>query len=515
MIFKFNFLNYFSRKKALDNVTKPIESDKPKDGKGYSEPNISLSDFWSISELFDETFTKESDEIVKFREMNQFDIIGDVIFDAKTESFVLLDNKKFFKILIENEKLDKFKKNLIEEKFYEFYKMLDLNRTLLDYVEEYLVTSKLYLEKLKDSSGNLIGLRLLPSESMGRIINPKTGEIIKFIQIIKGKKDPIEFEPEDIVYLSFGQTPYLRNCVSIYNKLRILDPSLIIYRFARAPERLLFKIYVGRMSRDKAWSYVNKIKENLNQKFEINENGEIDSKRAFKSFLSNFYLPMTADDRSSDIQSIAGSNSLDDLNDMMIFIKRLYKSLHYPLSRLEGLITDSFSSTIFSQRPDSITIDEKKWAIFLQNNIQLPFTETFKLLFLEYINGVNKNINKDQNINKQISTNNSSNESLNEIVKKELSKKDSIINFEISENDINIHFEGNNDIEKIKKQELFEIQLNNYGTLREYKEFSTVYLLKKIMNMSDNEIDELIKLNQDQRNEILSPKESEEESGGF
>lgn len=513
MIFKLNFLNIFSRKKQELSVPDTIEKEDRKEGRGYSEPDF-FSDVWSMVGLFEETFTKESEEIVKFREMNQFDIIGDVIFDAKTEAFTLLDNKKFIKLLIKNSKLDKYKVKLLEEKFDEFYNMLDLNRTLFDYIEEYLVTSKLYLEKLRDSSNKLIGLKLLPAESMGRIINPKTGEIIKFFQIVKNEKQPIEFEPEDIVYLSFGQTPYLRNIVSLYNKLRILDPSIVIYRFARAPERLLFKIYVGRMPRDKAWSYVNKIKQNLNQKFEINENGELEGKKAFKSFLSNFYLPITADDKSSDIQSIAGSNNLDDLKDMLIFIKRLYKALHYPLSRVESLISDSASYSIFTQRPDSITLDEKKWTVFLQNNIQIPFLELFSNLFLETLNLDKKDINKKQDIAKnktQPSNSQQTSEALFEKINELKNNKDSLVTLTLEKDDIELYAEGANDIEKIKEQELFEIKLNNYGTMREYKEFNKVYLLKQIFGLSDNEIDEIIKLAKDERNKILEPPSQEEE----
>lgn len=478
---RLNFFQNWGWSKHIANkpVNSPVSTSD--EGKGSISPQMNALDMWGMSSLFDKRYSSEVKEIDKFREMAAFDIIADAIFDAKAEVFPKLYEGRIFKLFLDkNNDFSKAKREILTETFNEFQDNLNLSMLMNDYVEEFLITSKLYFEKLRNNSNSLIGLRLLPPESMRRIVDLKSGKIIKFLQIIKDDVDPIEFEPEEILYLSFGKKPYLRPAITLYNKLSILDPSIIIYRFVRAPERLIFKVHVGRMPKEKAWKYVNDVKRNFKSKLKIDSSGEIDTKQVFHSFLSNYWMPITADDNSSSIESLAAGSNLDELKDWSIFMKRLYKVLKYPLTRAESIFSEGVVSPLFSQRPDSVTRDEVKWCKFLIDFIQEPFTVMFRNLFYEYL--------LDQK-NQQIKVNEN--------------------NIKIT--DLILKAKNPNDFEELKEQESLEIRMNNYATLREYAEFSKVWLLKKIFKMSDEDIDELIELSEDERNEKIFPKEVEEE----
>lgn len=59
---------------------------------------------------------------------------------------------------------------------------------------------------------------------------------------------------------------YLEKVRQPYNQLKLLETSVIIYRIVRAPERLVFKIDVGQMPRDKGMKFVEKVKQNMQKK---------------------------------------------------------------------------------------------------------------------------------------------------------------------------------------------------------------------------------------------------------
>jgi len=480
---QFNFLQNFGWNSHAINQPKNTASPSSTEGRGTVSPHINALDMYGMSRMFDERYSSEAMEIEKFRQMATFDIIADIISDAKAEVFPKQDDNRIFRLDFDDDvDFTVAKRDILSELFEKFQDNLNLAMVMNEYVEEYMIASKLYFEKIKDKRGKLTNLRALPPESMRRVIDLQSGKILRFLQIIKDRTEPIVFEPEEILYLSFGKTPYLRYANTLYNKLNILDPSIIIYRFVRAPERLIFKVYVGRMPREKAWAYVNKVKENFKNKLKISDSGEIDTKQVFHSFLSNYWLPITAEDRSSNIESLAGGANLDELKDWTTFMKRLYKVLKYPLSRAESVVSDSVMSPIFSQRPDSITRDEVKWSKFLIDTIQEPFTIAFRNLFYEYLL---KNDEKSLKISEET----------------------------LKITDIILRPKKPNEFDELKEQENFEIKLNNYTGMRELSEFPKIWLLKKILKFTDEEIDEMIELSKDKRNDELfpPPKEGEEE----
>lgn len=481
---RFNFFQNLGWGGHAANAPRNTPAASSSEGKGTISPHINALDMWGMSRVFDERYSSEAKEIEKFRQMATFDIIADVISDAKAEVFPKQDDNRIFRLDFDDDtEFTQAKRDYLAETFEKFQDNFNLSMIMGEYVEEFLIASKLYFEKIKDKKGKVINLRPLPPESMQRVIDLRSGKILRFLQIVKDSTEPITFEPEEILYLSFGKTPYLRYAITLYNKLNILDPSIIIYRFVRAPERLIFKVYVGRMPREKAWAYVNKVKENFKNKLKISSTGEIDTKQVFHSFLSNYWLPITADDRSSNIESIAGGGNLDDLKDWTVFMKRLYKVLKYPLSRAESVVSDSVMSPIFSQRPDSITRDEVKWSKFLIDTIQEPFTISFRNLFYEYL------LNLDDS-------------------KLKVSEETLKIT------DILLKPKNPNDFEELRAQEDFEMKLNNYGGMRDFPEFPKIWLLKKVFKLTDEEIDEMIEILKDKRNDLLFPPEAEEEGGG-
>jgi len=173
------------------------------------------------------------------------------------------------------------------------------------------------------------------------------------------------------------------------------------------------------------------------------------------SILDNIFIPQT-DNRGSDVDSIGGNaTGFTELDDIHYFSKKLYRSLKYPISRIEnkneGNAGDNlFRGTGFAE----ITRDEIKWCKFLERQ-QDKFCSSFKDLFLLHLEF--KGLKKQYSLNKR---------------------------------SLNISMTPPSDFKEQMAQSLIETQFNNYTTLNNEEEFSKTFLMRKFLKWTDDELKE-------------------------
>jgi hypothetical protein len=184
----------------------------------------------------------------------------------------------------------------------------------------------------------------------------QNGKIIAFLQYLKNKgKRPatiqeaeaddnvVVFYPSQISYVNYGVHDYQKNVLGYldkakqpFNQLKMLETAVVIYRIVRAPERLVFKIDVGNMPREKAMKFVNKVKQRMQRKETFDpDTGTVKNSTAVTSMLDNYFIPQSADGRGSDIDTIGGNSAgFAELDDIYYFQRKLYRALKYPISRV-------------------------------------------------------------------------------------------------------------------------------------------------------------------------------------
>jgi hypothetical protein len=87
--------------------------------------------------------------------------------------------------------------------------------------------------------------------------------------------------------------------------------------------------------------------------------GDVKDDRRHMSMTDDFWLPRREGGRGTEITTLPGGQNLGELDDVLYFQKRLYKSLNVPISRME-------SDTGFSLgRASEISRDEIKFAKFV------------------------------------------------------------------------------------------------------------------------------------------------------
>lgn len=115
-----------------------------------------------------------------------------------------------------------------------------------------------------------------------------------------------------------------------------MEDSLVIYRLARAPERRIFYIDVGNLPRGKAEQYMKDIMTRYRNKLVYDAStGEIKDDRKHQSLLEDFWLPRREGGKGTEISTLPGGDNLGQIEDILYFQKKLYRSLNVPMNRLE------------------------------------------------------------------------------------------------------------------------------------------------------------------------------------
>lgn len=285
---------------------------------GYG--NVATGSFNLFYKSFiDRTFQNEIEKIKNYRSMSEAPEIADVIEDIVNEATMLDEEGKTIHLEIVNEKLSNNKNisDTLNKEFEDFfYKNLNINDRIWEFFKTYMIDGRLYLERVvneKSHKTGLLNLKKLPSESMDFYTDPRTSQIIAYIQakdpkakrpltVEEAEKDSnfIVFNPSQISFVDYGiygQTRrdilgYLEKCKVPFNQLKLLETSVIIYRIVRAPERLVFSIDTGNMPRNKAMKFVEKVKNSMLKKQTYDpQTGRLTHNPDIFSILENIYLP--------------------------------------------------------------------------------------------------------------------------------------------------------------------------------------------------------------------------------
>jgi hypothetical protein len=254
--------------------------------------------------------------------------------------------------------LSSSEKQDLDEEFSRYANYFDLKNKGWQYFRQLLIEGELFFELIvhKDYlEEGVLGVINLPSELIDPVYNNIQNLMVKGFIYKKPIFDPTkpdkaertEFVPLDenqIVYINSGVMnesltmvlPFLENARRSYRQLSLIEDAIVIYRLVRAPERLVFNVDVGNMAAPKAEAYLKKLISNYwsSKTFDIDQ-ADVVKKFNPQSMLDAFWFPKRAGSEGSSVSQLAGGQNLGELSDLMYFIKKLYRSLKVPTSRLD------------------------------------------------------------------------------------------------------------------------------------------------------------------------------------
>ena len=485
-----------SKKNVLDSIVPPVDED----GAGYV--TASGSHFGSYVNIDGDEFKDNTLAIKQYRGVAMHPEVDAAIEDIVNEAVSLSDTGSTVTLKMDNvEVSDKIKKTMQEE-FDTITRMLKFNDNGHDMFRRFYVDGRMYHHLVVNEANIKSGIQ---------DIRPIDATKIRKVKEIKRKKDPqtgaelIEKVDEHFIYQEKpGQTKqgvkltkdsvsyvtsglldqdrkrvvsYLQKALKPLNQLRMMEDSLVIYRLARAPERRIFYIDVGNLPTGKAEEYMKKIMTQYRNKIVYDSTtGKLKDDRKHMSMLEDFWLPRKEGGRGTEISTLPGGENLGQIEDILYFQKRLYKSLNVPISRLE-----QDQSANFLGRSTEINRDELKFQKFIDR-----LRRRFSALFLE-------------------------------ILKKQLVLKGIITEEDWKEwaNDLVVEYAHDNHFAELREAELLRERLQTLDQAQQYVgEFiSKEYVMKKVLYLTDDEIETMQKQIKDEQASGEIPDEDEREQG--
>jgi len=427
------------------------------------------------------------DLIKRYRKISQQSECDAAIEDIVNEGIVA--NQTDSAVQIDLERIpypDKIKRKIRSE-FDEVLRLLDFGIKGHDIFRRWYIDGRVYFHKVIDTKNPRKGiteLRWIDAVKIKKVReiqkepDPKTAiEMIKKIdeyfiyndkgienaglggtgisQGIKIAVDSITYVPSGLLDGNTGRVlSHLHKAIKPVNQLRMIEDSIVIYRISRAPERRIFYIDVGNLPKIKAEQYLKDVMNRYRNKLVYDATtGEIRDDRNHMSMLEDFWLPRREGGRGTEITTLPGGSNLGEIDDIVYFQRKLYRSLNVPISRLEA------ESGFSLGRSTEITRDELKFTKFVQR-IRKKFTPLFT------------DILKTQLLLKGI------------IAAEDWPKIQEHITYDFLEDG---HFAA------LKESELLEDRINQLGSIEPYigTFFSKEFVMKKVLHLTDTEIQTL------------------------
>lgn len=354
----------------------------------------------------DGTVRTEAELVTKYREM-ALQPECDSAVDEIVNEMVSLDEKELVKIDLDGLDIPANVKKAIREEFKNCLNILDFRRHAYEIMRRWYIDGRLYYHKVIDETDPKAGIKEL------RYIDPrkirKVREVVK--KRVRGGQqgDPVmtktqneyyifndkgfnygnkttgpataglKIAKDTILHVTSGLTDtngtmvlsYLHKAIKPLNQLRTLEDALVIYRIARAPERRVWYIDVGNLPKMKAEQYIRDMMvKHKNRLIYDAESGNIRDDRKFMTMLEDYWLARRDGGKGTEVTTLAGGQTLGQMDDVLYFQKKFYQTLNVPVNRLN-------SDALFSLgRATEVTRDELKFSRFI-NRMRGKFAEIF------------------------------------------------------------------------------------------------------------------------------------------
>ena len=471
------FFGFEIKRKSEEPIRPSFVPNTDEDGTGVITTG---GHFGAYLDLDGDKAKNETDLIFKYRDIASQPECDAAIEDIINESIVGDNDEAPVNLILDKLEISDKIKESVKNEFETILQLLNFNAYAHDIFRKWYVDGRLPYHVIIDDKNPKNGikeLRYIDPTKLRKVKeieeeqDPKTGaKIIKKQQEyflfqdtkMNSSGQGLKIHPDAICYATSGMLDpqrkrilsYLHKAIKPVNQLRMMEDSLVIYRISRAPERRIFYIDVGNLPKGKAEEYLKGIMSQYRNKLVYDaKTGDIKDDRKHMSMLEDFFLPRREGGRGTEISTLPGGENLGQIDDIIYFQKKLYKSLNVPVNRLEQ------EQQFTLGRSTEITRDEIKFKKFI-DRLRKRFSETFNQLL------------KTQLILKGIITSNDWNE------------WKSYIAYDYIED---------NYFSELKESEMMRERFEMLGTVDEYagKYVSIEWIAKNVLKMDEDSMKEM------------------------
>lgn len=413
----------------------------------------------------------QHDKITRLRDyrvMAAFSEVADALDEICDEAVNRDKNGKVAYLRTPDVELEIEDSETLEKEFQKYIGYFDLINKGWEYFRSLLVDGEIYFEHIvhkQYEEEGILGVVTIPTEFVDPIFGNVQNMMIKGYLLRKpvfDKTNPskildyelVPLDKNQVTYVNSGiwnenktiRLPFIENARRAYRQLSLIEDAIVIYRLARAPERLVFNVDVGNMPPPKAEAYLKKLMNQYwsSKTYDSQQPGSAVKKFNPQSILDNFWFAKRAGSEGTRIDRLAGGENLGKLEDLEYFLKKLYKSLKVPVSRLNA--DDAYKDDM------NILREELKFAKFIVR-LQQQFAEGLKNGFITHLK-LRKLWNK----------------------------------LDLKENNIDIEFNVPVNFFEMREAQKQELKTTSFNNITQSDAVSKTYALKKYMGWSDIEI---------------------------
>ena len=405
--------------------------------------------------------------MMDYRVMAAFSEVADALDEICDECVTKNERGEILKLEINHTDLKDSQKSTLQEEFQKYINYFNLEQNGWEYFRRMLVEAELFFEHVvhkKHPTEGVLGVVSIPSELIDPIFSNVQNMLVKGYLLRKPIMDPqnplkikeykmIPMDKNQVTYINSGiwnenktlRLPFIENARRSYRQLSLIEDSIVIYRLVRAPERLVFNVDVGNMSPPKAEAYIRKLMNNYwsRRPFDADQ-GSVVQKYNPQSMLDSFWFAKRAGSEGTSVTALPGGQNLGELTDLMYFVKKLYKALKVPTSRLNP--DDKYETG------ENVLREELKFAKFVIR-LQQRFASGLKNGFITHLR------------------------------LKELWDK-----YGLKDNHLDLNFNPPSNFYELREQQKLELKMKNFNDLSQNESVSKTYAQKRYLGWTDNEI---------------------------
>jgi hypothetical protein len=153
------------------------------------------------------------------------------------------------------------------------------------------------------------------------------------------KNKDMEFQSWEIAHfrllgddrkLPYG-TSMLDKIRRIWKQLLLAEDAMLIYRTSRAPERRVFKVFVGNMDDKDIEPYVQRVANKFKRDTIADpKNGQVDMRYNQMAVDQDYFIPVRDPSQTSPIETLPGAQNLGEIADIEYIQKKLLAALRIP-----------------------------------------------------------------------------------------------------------------------------------------------------------------------------------------
>ncbi len=461
---KYKYFQHVGMRRPEAISRQSVTLSNPYNNTAYSD----ISQDKSFSQLMYATASDDKPGRLRdYRTMAAFSEIANALDEICDEAINPDENDEIVLLKFKNCDLESSRREELYEEFSKYIEHYNLHDDGWRYIRQFLIEGELFFEQIIHEeyiNEGVLGVVNIPAD----VIDPIYGNIQNML--VKGflyqkpifdpldpkkvvKYEPIPYEENQVVYAnnaSYNETkdfivPFIENCRRAYRQLSMVEDAIVIHRMVHAPLRFVFNVDVGRLPVPQAEAYLRKLQSQYwsTKTFDA-DNGDVVKKYSPQSTLDSYWFAKRQGQEATTVTEIGGATNLGDLDDLNYFIKKLYRSLSTPTSRLNE--EDAFRDGT------DILREELKFSRMIIRQ-QQKFASALKRGFITH-----------------------------------LKLKKMFREYELTESNINVVFNPPSNFYDLRNSQKMELKINSFNNLINTQKISTTMAMKKALNWKDKDI---------------------------